>query len=295
MASHGKGCKLRLLANGNEWQTVSIADRRVDNSGIGEEPEQDLRSELRTPPPAKRNFFDEARLGQFLDAARRADPQSAARSDSELLEQYEIVRKGQPTVAGILAFSRYPQQHFPRMTITAVVIPGLQMGDTDAQGARFLDDRRFTGSIPEMLEDAVVFIRRNAGLRVEADGQGRRRERCEYPIAAVREAIANALVHRNVGLGAENTPVSIEMYRDRLVIRNRVQWDFGRRNAQAVDLMGQQSPNPSLARILELLGIVANRRSGCALIQKEMAQAGLPAPEFRVEYRDWVTVFRNAS
>ena len=244
---------------------------------------------------ARRNFLDEKKVKNFLAAVKRADPLLGHLNDSDILEQYEVLRGDKPTVAGVLAFSRYPQRHFPRMSVTAVVIPGLQMGGTDAEGARFLDNRRFTGTISEMLEDAVVFIRRNAGLRVLTDENGRRREFCEYPVAAVREAIANALVHRNVGLGAETTPVSIEMYRDRLVIRNRVCREFERKEASLTDLMWQGSPNPALARILERLGIIENRGSGIALMQKEMAQAGLPAPEFRIESRDWATVFRNAS
>ena len=46
------------------------------------------------------------------------------------------------------------------------------------------------------------------------DGSGKRSDKDEYPIIAVREAILNALIHRDYSMLTENTPITIEMYRD---------------------------------------------------------------------------------
>ena len=132
-----------------------------------------------------------------------------------------ITVKGVPTLAGILSFSLYPQTWFSQLCITAVSVPGTEIGDTEQDGSRFLDNKRITGAIPEMLDDAVEFVRKNMRTKTVIDNDGHRADRTEYPIVAVREAVLNALIHRDYSLLSENTPVSIEMYRDRMEINSK--------------------------------------------------------------------------
>lgn len=86
-------------------------------------------------------------------------------------------------------------------------------------GERFLDNVPLEGPIPITVQDALAALRRNMSRRATVRG-ARRIDTWEYPEAALREAIVNALAHRDYSPNARGTQVQIEMYPDRLLIRN---------------------------------------------------------------------------
>ena len=90
----------------------------------------------------------------------------------------------------------------------------------------------------------------------------------------------------------ENTPISIEMYRDRMMIRNR----GGLYGGGSIKQLGKGRPetrNAALANMLELLNVTENRYSGIPTILKEFENAGLPAPRFDVRRGDFEVTFWN--
>ena len=72
-------------------------------------------------------------------------------SSADAYEMLNITRGGEPTLAAVLNFSIYPQAFFPQLCITAVVVPGSEIGCVDENAARFLDNKRIEGTIKEML------------------------------------------------------------------------------------------------------------------------------------------------
>lgn len=251
-----------------------------------------IRDELRETPECKTEQFDHERLDRYLTAVKAERPKLAALSDPEIFELMGITHNGIPTLAGVLVFSLYPQTWFPQLCITAVSVPGTGIGETDSDGARFLDNKRITGPIPEMIDEAVEFVRKNMRTKTIIDKNGRRADRDEYPIVAVREAVLNALIHRDYSMLSENTPVGIEMYRDRMEIANK----GGLYGGGSVSQLGKGRPetrNPALANILELLKVTENRYSGIPTIMKECENAGLPEPKFDVTHGVFKVTFRN--
>lgn len=118
-------------------------------------------------------------------------------------------------------FSPYPQAYFPQLCITAIVVPGKEMGEIGNQGERFLDNQRIEGTISEMLESAIQFVNRNMRTKTIINPQtGKREDRTDYPITAIREAILNALVHRDYSIHTEGMPIQLIMFEDRVEIRN---------------------------------------------------------------------------
>lgn len=203
-----------------------------------------------------------------------------------------VFKEGIPTLAGTMVFSQYPQAYFPQLCITAVVVPGTEIGELGADGERFIDNERITGSIPEMLDLAVDFVRRNSRTKTVIDENGNRKDKPEYPVVAVREAILNALVHRDYSIHTENVPIRLEMYRDRMEIIN----SGGLYGKITIDSLGKVRPetrNPVLANILELLNVTENRYSGIPTIRKEFKNAGLPAPIFSVIHGEFKVIFKN--
>ena len=121
---------------------------------------------------------------------------------------------------------------------------------------------------------------------------GRRNDKAEYPIKAVREAILNALVHRDYSIHTENVPIRIEMYRDRMEITNSGGL-YGKISIHELGKVHPETRNAVLANILELLKVTENRYSGIPTMRKEFLDAGLPAPCFSAIHGEFKVVMRN--
>ena len=228
-----------------------------------------IRDDIREATGARRSFFDE-----------------------EILELMGVTVNGQPTLAGELCFSKYPQGAFPQLCITAVALPGNEMGEPGLQGERFIDNERITGTIDEMVDEAVDFVNRNSRHSTIIDDKGKRADRDEYPLKAVREAILNALVHRDYSIHSENVPVRLEIYRNRLELIS----SGGLYGKLTLDALGKVRPdtrNSALANILELLHVTENRYSGIPTIYHELEKAQLPPPVFAVRHGEFVVTFKS--
>lgn len=252
-----------------------------------------IRDDIRIVEGAKIQLFDEKRMTEYLSRVKSERRNLADNvSDDEILELMGVTSDGTPTLAGLMTFSKYPQTYFPQLCITAVALPGTEMGETGTDGERFIDNKRITGAIPDMLEEAVEFVRTNSRTKTIIDDNGKRVDKNEYPIKAVREAILNALVHRDYSIYTENTPIRIEMYRDRMEVTN----SGGLYGKISIDALGKVHPetrNAALANMLELLNITENRYSGIPTMRREFLNAGLPAPNFSVIHGEFKVVMRN--
>ena len=252
-----------------------------------------IRDDIRTVDEAKLQLLDEKRLNDYLTMVKQERRNLSENvSNEEILELMAVTVCNVPTLAGIMTFSKYPQTYFPQLCITAVCLPGTEMGTVGESGERFIDNKRITGAIPDMLEEAVEFVRKNSRTKTIIDDNGKRKDKPEYPIKAVREAILNALVHRDYSLHTENTPIRIEMYRDRMEVIN----SGGLYGKISIDALGKVHPetrNTALANMLELLRITENRYSGIPTMRSEFIRAGLPVPIFSVVHGEFKVVMKN--
>lgn len=251
------------------------------------------RDDIRVVEGASLKLINKERMNQYLEAVRSERKNLYDNvSESEILEFMGIAKDNALTLAGLMTFSMYPQAYFPQLCITAVSLPGTEQGEIGDDGERFIDNKRITGAISDMLEDAVEFVRTNSRTKTIIDDNGHRVDKPEYPIKAVREAILNALVHRDYSVHTENVPIRIEMYRDRMEIIN----SGGLYGKISIDALGKVRPetrNAALANMLELLNITENRYSGIPTMRKEFANAGLPAPIFSVVHGEFKVVMKN--
>ena len=252
-----------------------------------------IRDDLRTVEQVNPRLYDADRLNEYIKALKRDRKNLSDNvSEEEMMELMGLVSNEKSTLASILVFSSYPQTYFPQLCITAVVVPGTEIGETGEDGERFIDNKRITGAIPEMLEDAVDFVRRNSRTKTIIGNDGQRHDKPEYPMKAIREAVLNALVHRDYSIYTEGTPITIEMYRDRIEIRN----PGGLYGYASLDELGKSHPetrNPTLANILELLKVTENRYSGIPTMLAEAKKLGIPEPEFQQRRGFFCVTFRN--
>ena len=122
---------------------------------------------------------------------------------------------------------------------------------------------------------------------------GLREDRTEYPVTAVREAVLNALVHRDYSMHTEGMPIQIRMYEDRLEIHS----PGGIYGRFRVDQLGKLQPdtrNSVLAAALEMLGVTENRYSGIPTMRRELREYGLREPEFTDNRNEFRVCFYNA-
>ena len=122
---------------------------------------------------------------------------------------------------------------------------------------------------------------------------GKREDRTEYPVTAVREAILNTLVHRDYSIHTEGMPIQIKMFSDRIEISN----PGGLYGRLRLDQLGKKQPdtrNPVLENAMEILGLTENRYSGIPTIRKTMEKYGLDEPVFLDERGTFTVVLYNA-
>ena len=249
--------------------------------------------DIRPVERAKTSSFNEEKLGEYLRLLKSGKPNLSMMDDDTVLELMSMKQGDTATLAGALLFSVYPQAYFPQLAITAVRVPGKKIGDTGSAGERFIDNMRIEGTIPEMLSEAVNFVRRNMKTKTIINPlTGIREDRTEYPVIAVREAVLNALVHRDYSTHTEAMPIRIEIYDDRIEIHN----PGGLYGRMTVDKLGKIQPdtrNPVLATTLETLRITENRYSGIPSILGEMRKYDLDEPVFLSERGEFTVVLYN--
>ncbi len=251
------------------------------------------RDDIRAVEGANTNQLREDILQQYITLARKKNENlSASSTDDEIMELMGITTGGDPTVSGVFVFGKFPQTYYPMLGITAVVVPGTEIGEIGTDGERFIANQRFNGTISEMLEGAVEFVRRNSRVKTVIDEDGRRRDKPEFPIKAVREVILNALTHRDYSVHTEGTPVTVCMFSDRLEVTNKGGL-YGRISVKELGKVKAEIRNTTLATILEDLHVSENRYSGIPTIRMEMKNAGLPEPEFIARNGEFKVILRN--
>ena len=126
-----------------------------------------------------------------------------------------------PTVAGLLLFGAQPNRHLPQAGITATAYPGLEKdyATVDEEIIRgplvSAFSRRGRVTEPGVLDQAVAFVARNMGTWAWLEGARRVRKKA-YPLEAVREAVVNAVAHRDYTMAGMDIEVSL--YANRLEV-----------------------------------------------------------------------------
>ena len=238
--------------------------------------------------------IDTTKLEVYLAQLKQNRPNLSSTSTQDLLELNSFFIDGIPTLIYVLMFSIYPQAILPNLCANAVVVPGFHVGDVTESGARFIDNKKVEGTLIEIIEESIGFVRKNMSHQTVINSvTGQRSDIPEYPIAAIREAILNAVVHRDYSFHTENMPIQISMFTDRIEITN----PGGLYGRLTVDDLGKIQPdtrNPNIAKALELLKVTENRYSGIPTIKKSMREANLPDPVFINERGSFKVILYNA-
>ena len=190
--------------------------------------------------------LDRRRLSDYFRDVRRQDCPDVMDEEAwtRLLVNTELMVEGRgramASAAGLLLFGKNPNRYLPHAGVSAAAYAGdekdydakeratlrgpavsLALQRTEAGAARYPGQPSTFSEIIEWMDSGLVertleFVRRNIGLEAWIDAGGRRRERWEYPLEAVREAVVNAVAHRDYTITVSDIELSI--YADRMEI-----------------------------------------------------------------------------
>ena len=134
-----------------------------------------------------------------------------------------------------------------------------------------------------------ALLRGHVHTRLVETGGFREEARPDYPLAALREAIMNAIMHRNYE--SSNAPIRILWFTDRVEVSNPG-GPYGAVREHNYDRVNDYR-NPSLAGALKNLGYVNRFGRGISRIRETLERNGNPPPEFEVEDSHWAVVLRR--
>lgn len=252
-----------------------------------------LHDDERPVERATLQLLDMGKIQGYIERMRVDRPGFSRLTQEQTLEMLNITRNGIPTLAAVLNFGVYPQGFFPQLGITAIVVPGTEIGDVDRDSARFIDNKRIGGTISEMVEEALNFCRRNMKVKtIISKESGARTDKTEYPVDALREAILNALIHRDYSIHTEGTPAQIDFFTDRLEIHSPGSL-YGRMSIEQLGVAKPDLRNPALAVMAEILTAAEHRYSGIPTMRNAMKAHGLPEPKFENRRNEFVVTFYN--
>ncbi|OYT54016.1 MAG: hypothetical protein B6U72_03870 [Candidatus Altiarchaeales archaeon ex4484_2] len=222
-----------------------------------------------------REFLRKARFERRLEI----DPSISV---EEALRRLNLIKDKKLTNAAILLFGKNPQRSFLQAEIRCARFKG-------TEPLEFIDMKVFGGNIIDQREDAVEFVKEHIKLHAKIVGT-ERVETWEYPIEAIREAITNAICHRNYEIQS-NTQVRI--FDDRIEV-----WGCGPlpEPLTVEDLKKKHDSilrNPLIGKCFFLIRFIEQWGTGTNRIIRECLDHDLLEPLFEEIAKSLVITFRK--
>ena len=245
--------------------------------------------EAESVPGATRTDLDEALLAEFVKKWERRHAGVLLRPLDELLvEMGWLTAGGQPTVAGLLLFGTNPQTFLPRSGLILVRFEGTEMrgeGGAPGYGRRV----EMNGPLPNIIARTWEILQEE--IRSGAVVHSLQREdKWLYPPAAIREALVNAVAHRDYRL--HGRAIEVRLFTDRLEVSS----PGALPGFITVDNIVEEhfSRNPRIVNGLFLWQYIEELGLGVDLMIEEMVNAGHPPPEFRETPFSFTVTFRRS-
>jgi len=237
---------------------------------------------------AKINDVDDEKSKQFVKKAREerkldVDEKEPTR---DILKKLKLLKGDSLTNAAILLFGRTPEKFFNQIGIKCVKFKGI-----DVTG-EMLDFKEIENDLFTEVEEVEKFIFSNISLKAWIEeGKIKRQERWEYPPKAIREALVNAIVHRDY---RSPSKIQIRIFDDRIEF-----WNPGRLPERwTVETLKEEHTsepfNPLIARMFFWIGYIEEVGTGTNKMIKWCKEWGLPEPDFQTKSGNIVVIFRKS-
>jgi ATP-dependent DNA helicase RecG len=229
-------------------------------------------------PRASFDDIDEKTVGTFLKASENAGrlPENEDLALPDLFEKLRLTENGQLKRAALVLFGKDPGKFYPNtfVKIGRFGKPARPSGGNDAD-IKFQETEE--GNIIQLLQAVLNQLNHKFLIKpIEFEGM-HRIEKGEYPIAAIREMLLNALVHRNL-MGA---PIQIRVYDDKINIWNEGTLPAGLTLDALKRSHSSRPRNPIIADLCFKGGYIDAWGRGTIRIIDTCKQAELPEPEMK--------------
>jgi ATP-dependent DNA helicase RecG len=224
--------------------------------------------------------LDRGAVEDFL----RKSGQDPRGSTESVLQNLGLMTAEGLTNGAALLFAQNPQ----RFVVGSQVKCGRFLGLTSVQ---FLDEQTLDGTVMSQVDRAMAFVTRNTRQGIRFTGRPEREIVPEYPTEAVREAITNAVCHRDY---AASGTVQVRIYDDRLEVWNPGTLPMGLTVEQLYREHTSRPRNRLVAGAFYRARLIEHWGTGTVRMARECEAAGLPRPEFITEVSSFFIVrFRN--
>lgn len=232
---------------------------------------------------AKLDDIDPEKVRRFLSRARseRQWEIDAQTPVEQALRQLNLMKNGQLTIAALLLFGKNPQRFLLQAKLRCARFKG-----TDE--VSFIDMKVIEGDIVQQVEDVMAFVQRNTSMAVKIEAKLARTEQWEYPLEAVREAVTNAVCHRDY---ADSGNVVVKIFDDRLEVANPGGLPAGMTVEDLKQPHESKPRNKLVADAFFLIKYIEQFGTGIRRIIDDCREAGVPEPKFESRSDAFRTVF----
>ena len=237
-------------------------------------------------PGAVAGDLDEALVDRTIERAFSLTPRAmrGAPDKKTKLERLNFLdSQGNVTKAGLLVAGAYPQQFYPKLFIDVAVYAGTQKGA--AGSLRFMDRTICEGTLGEMISDAVAAVAKNLRRTSMIKGVSRV-DSLEIPEEVLREAIANAVIHREYGDRFCGQSIAVDVFDDRIEVTNPGGLYGGKTRENLFD-GSSRCRNATLVKLMSLAPLpdgagspAEGNGSGIPMMLDAMRAQGLAEPLF---------------
>lgn len=185
----------------------------------------------------------------------------------------ELSNSYRPTSAGLLLFGKNPSAVYPQVRVAANAYGGVERGEP-------IDRDDINDPLPHAVERVFQFLKRNMRHTSRIEGFSKI-EINEYPYEALREAVVNAVAHRDYDLAG--SCIRIEKYADRVEILSPglLPEPITLEKIERLDYIAC-SRNPNIARGLSYFERIEEQGDGIRRIVRVTTEIGLPRPRFLI-------------
>ncbi len=247
-----------LLLKGKPWDSITtdISLEEIDSDSV-------------------KNFIHLAVNNNRLTNVSLNEPQQI------ILEKLDLLVDGKLTNGAVLLFGNNPQKHFINLCV--------RMGRFKTE-TTIIDDKWIKGNLFQQFEETIKIIKQFISVRYEIKGI-ERKDIWDYPITAIREALLNALTHRDY-FNIANFIV-IKVYDDHIWFSNPGGLPEGITIEQLKKPHQSYLRNPLIAKVFYLAGFIEQYGSGTVRMVNWMKEAALPEPEYKEEMGGFSVYFHK--
>ncbi len=225
-------------------------------------------------------YLDPLLIEQYLSlvASRRGDIYKDLSTEEILLKLKAITKAKNVTLFGLLAFGKnetLQEASAPTTNIAVTHYPGDSKVLENDPTRTHLDNREFNGNVIQQFTAAFSFIKSKLPISGAVDPNGQRRDYLVIPEVALREALANAIAHRDYS--THSSRIQVDIYSDRLEIINP---GVSLVPIDELESAPSVSRNPLIMSFLKDYGYTEQRARGIRTIRQSLRSAGLLEPEF---------------